>query len=310
MSLVYDETVVTSRRSFLSTLAAAPLLAAPDQPTAPDWGVPVIDIHLHPRREDGGEVRHMEGCGVAKAVILGSATQVGQTKRRMDAAPGRMKFFASVDAKRTDSLDVLRQAVKDGAIGFGELKSMVPCDGPEMRRIYQLAADLNVPVLLHFQEGPPGQVFNGGIQRLGALLKANPKTTFIGHANSFWAHLSTDAPPDIAYPKGRIKPGGITDRLLADFPNLYGDLSANSGRNSLGRDPEFASAFLKRHPNKLMFGSDCPCRNGMGEGQVSQEEWIRDRCVARETLTALKKLTSPDLFRKIVHDNAAKLLKI
>ncbi len=32
------------------------------------------------------------------------------------------------------------------------------------------------------------------------------------------------------YPKGPVTPGGLTDRYLSDYPNLYGDLSAGSGR--------------------------------------------------------------------------------
>jgi predicted TIM-barrel fold metal-dependent hydrolase len=152
-------------------------------------------------------------------------------------------------------------------------------------------------------------VFNTGISRLPAVLKAYPRTTFIGHANSFWANISVDVPP-VSYPPGRVKPGGLTDRMLADYPNLYGDLSANSGRNSLGRDPEFATEFLKRHQNKLMLGSDCPCLDGRGAGQVSKEPWINGKCVAQETLTALKKLASPEVFRKITWDNGVKLLKI
>ena len=56
-------------------------------------------------------------------------------------------------------------------------------------------------------------------------------------------------------------------RALAD--GLYGDLSANSGNNALSRDPEFTPAFLKRHQDKLIFGSDCSCTDGKGGG-VSQ----------------------------------------
>ena len=36
---------------------------------------------------------------------------------------------------------------------------------------------------------------------------------------------------------GPIARGGITDKLLGDYPNLFGDLSANSGNNALSRDP-------------------------------------------------------------------------
>jgi predicted TIM-barrel fold metal-dependent hydrolase len=222
---------------------AAPVVFA----QSPQWGGSVLDIHLHPKRDENGEIKHMDGCGVTKAVILGSVALQDQTKSRMEQAPGRMALFASVDVTRSDAIPMLRAAVKAGAIGLGELKSRVAADGPEMKKVYELAADLGVPVLLHFQDGPKGETYNDGIQRFGAILKAYPKTTFIGHANSFWANISTEAPSEIAYPKGPVKRGGVTDRFLSDFPNLYGDLSANSGRNALARDPEFAADFLKRH---------------------------------------------------------------
>lgn len=303
--------LITRRTAILSGASAALVTPVPALAQKPDWGGPVLDIHLHPHSQEDGEIAHMDGCGVAKAVILARAAQQDQLRARMAKAPGRMKLFASVDVTKPDALDVLKAAVKAGAIGLGELKTLaVAADGPEMRRVYALAAELGVPVLLHFQDGPAGQVFNGGVQRFGAILKAFPKTTFIGHANSFWANVSTDAPADVAYPKGPVKKGGVTDLLLAEYPNLYGDLSANSGRNMLGRDPAFAERFLERHSAKLMFGSDCPCRDGAGAGQVSQELWIRDKCVARETLAALKKLTTPALFRRITWENGAKLFKI
>ncbi len=72
-----------------------------------------------------------------------------------------------------------------------------------------------------------------------------------------------------AYPSGPIKRGGVTDKLLSDYPNLYGDLSANSGNNALSRDPEFTAGFLARHKEKLIFGSDCGCTDGKGGG-ISQ----------------------------------------
>jgi predicted TIM-barrel fold metal-dependent hydrolase len=104
-----------------------------------------------------------------------------------------------------------------------------------------------------------------------------------------------------------VKRGGLTDRILSDYGNLYADLSANSCRNALARDPEFSADFLARHQNKLMFGSDCSCRDGRGAGQRSQQPLIKDKCVARETLTAL---TKPDVFRKLTWSNAVRLLKL
>jgi hypothetical protein len=59
-----------------------------------------------------------------------------------------------------------------------------------------------------------------------------------------------------------------------------------------------------------MFGSDCPCTDGAGTGQVSREPLIAGKCVARETLTALKQMTSPELFRKITWTNGTRLLHL
>jgi hypothetical protein len=101
----------------------------------------------------------------------------------------------------------------------------------------------------------------------------------------------------------------LTDRLLSDYPNVYGDLSANSGRNALARDPEFAAEFLRRHRAKLMFGSDCGCRDGNGAGQ-QQGGPLQEKCTAQLTLTLLQKLAPPSLFRQIVYENGARFYKL
>ena len=80
------------------------------------------------------------------------------------------------------------------------------------------------------------------------------------------------------------------------------------------RDPAFTTDFLKRHQDKLLFGSDCSCSDGHGGG-VSQgnnpaASRMAGKCVARETLTLLKRSTSPDVFQKLVWGNAHRLLRI
>ena len=54
----------------------------------------------------------------------------------------------------------------------------------------------------------------------------------------------------------RDLPGGAIDRLMERYPNIYGDLSAGSGANSISRDKEFGSGFLVRRQDRLMFGTD------------------------------------------------------
>lgn len=244
----------------------------------------------------------MDGAGIARAVLLVDASQDSAAAA---VASSRFARFTSVSAMRADAVEVLRGAARAGSLGFGEMKSSVGVDGPEMRRIYDLATELGLPVLIHFQEfSDPLSVgvFNTGIERLPALLREYPRTTFIGHANSFWAHISADVPENVSYPADPVKPDGLTDRMLGEFPNLYGDLSATSGRNALARSPEFQ--------DKLLFGSDCGCRDGKGTGQTNPLPLVAGKCVARETLTALKQLASPEVFHKIVWLNTTRLLKL
>ncbi len=251
-----------------------------------------------------GNVAHCDGAGVTKAVLLSNVSAEDHAKEVMTANPGRFVRFASVDVRQPDAVDRLRNAARNGAIGFGEIKSQVEAAGPEMQRVYALAAELGVPVTIHFQEvnqpASPG-LYNTGLKKFDAMLKAFPKTTFIGHADAFWANVSADYAADTAYPAGRIVPGGATDRFLTEYPNLLADMSANSCNNFLKRDPDFAAGFLVRHQNKLMFGSDCSCPDGRG-GTV--------RCVARDTLTELKKLAPADVFTKITWQNGTRLLKL
>jgi len=143
------------------------------------------------------------------------------------------------------------------------------------------------------------------------MLKAYPKTKFVGHADAFWANVSADYHEEAAYPVGPVKRGGVTDKLLGDFENMYGDVSANSGNNALSRDEEFTSGFLKRHQNKLMFGSDCGCSNGRGDGLgPSVAKRMQGKCVARETLGILNKNLDGGALTKVTWGNAHRLYKI
>jgi predicted TIM-barrel fold metal-dependent hydrolase len=293
------------RREFIGNAIAAATAVLGQAEESP-WGAPVLDIHLHPRRDGAEEIDHLQGSGVRRAVLLPGA---GAGERAMAVTakyPDRFVRFTNADVRTAESARLIRTGLNGGAIGIGELKYPVQIDGPEMRRVYDIAAELHVPVLIHFEESG----FNSGIRRLPDLLKSYPKTIFIGHAQTWWANISADAANESGYPAGRVSPGGLTDKLLADYPNIHGDLSANSGRNAIARDPDFATGFLSRHRRKLMFGSDCPCRDGRGAGQVSTSPALKDKCVARETLTLLKRLTTPDLFETIVWKNGTDLLHI
>jgi len=307
---------VINRREFLQTVAATAVLPTlARQAPANEWGSPVFDLHFHLRPQPAGNLAHLDGAGVAKANLLTRGGALDQVKAVQAAAPGRFTWFNSYDVTKPDAEQVLTQAVKNGAQGFGEMKFHVAADGPELRRMYALAADLRVPILIHFQEvdhTPNEGTWSTGFAKVfESVLKAYPKTTFIGHADAFWANISADYHNEAVYPAGPVKRGGVTDKWLADYANLLGDMSAVSGSNAMARDPEFTADFLKRHQDKLLFGSDCSCRDGHGAGYDNPAApRMAGKCVARETLTVVKRSASPVIFQKIVWGNAHKLLRI
>lgn len=304
------------RRSFLkaAAAAAAPGLAAQSESM---WGGPVLDTHLHLRRDPDSCYTHVRGCGVSNAVLLSAVPDEDRAKAEMERRPGHFVRSVVTDPTRADATDVMRKAIRDGAVSIGEMKFHLALDSPEMRRVYDLAADMNVPVMMHIQNFPHfgGELpYNTGYEHFDQMLRAHPRTNFLGHGDLFWAHISADVPTDRGYPAGPVKPGGLTDRWLSDFPNLFADMSANSGNNALSRDLDFSRGFVARHQNKLVFGSDCSCADGHGAG-VSQNnnpeaKRLEGKCVARETLTLSKQLASPEVFQKITWANGIRLFRI
>ncbi len=305
------------RRTFLQAIlpavAGSRLAAQPDLP----WGGPVLDTHLHLRADADACFTHMQGCGVTKAVLLTGAADQDRAKAEMERRPGRFVRSVRTDPALPEAGASLRNAIQGGAVSIGELKYHLALDSPEMRRVYDIAAALQVPVMMHIQTFPHFQgelPYNTGYTQFDKILRAYPRTNFVGHADLFWAHISADVPTDRGYPAGPIKPEGLTDRWLSDFPNFYADMSANSGNNALSRDPEFSRSFIARHKGKLIFGSDCACTDGKGTG-ISQNNnpeasRLAGKCVARETLGLLQRLTSPEIFRQVTWENGLRLFKI
>ena len=306
------------RRTFLQSIlpsaAAAGRLAAQ---SGISWGGPVLDTHLHIRPDADACFTHMQGCGVTRAVLLTAAADQDRAKAEMQRRPGTFARSVRADPSEPDSGKILRDAIRNGAVSIGELKFHLALDSPEMRRVYEIAADLQVPVMMHIQTFPhfEGELpYNTGYPQFDKMLRAYPRTNFIGHGDLFWAHISADVPTDRGYPSGPIKSGGLTDRFLSDFPNLYADMSANSGNNALSRDTDFSRGFVARHKAKLIFGSDCSCADGKGsgisQGKNPEASRLAGKCVARETLTVLKSLASPEVFRAVTYDNGMRLFKI
>jgi len=274
----------------------------------------VFDIHCHPPYPTHGEtwiLRHQRALGIRTTALLPMNSVAARTGllpsfniaqgsaiRMTTKYPGEFVWFAIADPRKKSCAATLRKYLEAGASGIGEMKFPIECDSPKMEVVYELAQEFHVPVLLHFEHS----AFNTGFERFHRVASKHSCVNFIGHAQTCWGnidlyHRQQQVWP---YPNGRVTSGGTTDRLLADYPNVYGDLSGNSGWNALLRDPDHARRFLSRHQDKLLFGSDCLHRRRGGP-----------QCWGRQTLDALRRLAPSDgVLSKILWENARRLLRL
>ncbi|NNE92470.1 MAG: amidohydrolase family protein [Verrucomicrobiales bacterium] len=309
------------RRNFLKTttsFAATATAAVPQFTNAAKSDVEIIDIHQHVNfhgRTNEVLVKHQDTMGVSKTVLLPSGGQFNLSSTNNGRAnglaarvfgteaairltklhPGKFVYFCNqvpdLDSTKAD----LEKWLKSGAKGIGEQKFKLELDSKPMQLIYEIAAEFEVPVLLHFQH----KSYNMGFDRLPSMLKNYPKTTFVGHAQTMWGNIDANHKQEVMYPKTKVKPGGLTDRYLADYENFYGDLSAGSGQNSLTRDEEHAAGFLERHQDKLCLGTDCADKTGEGKG-----------CSGAGTISIVKRLLEGNdaATAKIMHGNARRII--
>ena len=139
--------------------------------------------------------------------------------------PAEFTYFANELPDLPETRAVLEKFLTLGAKGIGEQKFPVACDSQAMQLVYSIAREFDVPVLLHFQH----ERYNTGIERFHTIVERFPTVNFIGHAQTWWGNIDRNHDQSVMYPKTPVQPGGITDRLLSDYPNVYGDLSAGSG---------------------------------------------------------------------------------
>jgi len=213
----------------------------------------------------------------------------------------RLIPFCDIDPRTSyvrkfeDILGVLKRYVDAGAKGLGEHKCGGPIDSPENLDIFHATSELKLPVLFHMDTirctDRPGLP---GLEK--ALVEA-PSSNFIGHAPGWWASISgaVTTQEDMAgYPKEPVAPGGAIDRLMDEYPNLYGDFSAGSGANAICRDMSFGGKFILRRADRLLFGTDY-----LTPDQTIQQFELFDQLDLPEAVQA-----------KLFRDNARRLLSM
>ena len=182
------------------------------------------------------------------------------------ADPETFRFAMGLDPRmlhdgvNSDFSPLIEYYLSKGAVSVGEMQANIPFDSPLCDNLFSQIEAFGLPVTLHLSPAVGheyGLVDAPGLPGLERALKRFPGLVFVGHSQSFWAHMSRDVDAERmkGYPKGKVTPGRIWT-LLEAYPNLYCDLSAGSGYNALTRDEDMGLRFLERYSERLMFGCD------------------------------------------------------
>ena len=265
-------------------------LVVPQHPV-PRAKFPVIDIHSHQptpisavqfdtlvSQMDGLNLRLLvNASGASGDTLVRSVAAIRESRHR-----DRMVMFAQINFRDVGpgygqrAAQQLEADVKAGAVGLGEIGkgfgltarkadgSRLSLDDPELDPIWQTAARLNIPVLIHtadpqefFQPldytnerwlemalypdrrypSPRYPTFETLMGERDRLFKQHPKTTFIA------AHMGWHA-NDLA----RL------GKMFDEMPNVYGEVGAVL--YDLGRQPRTAHDFLVKYQDRVLFGKD------------------------------------------------------
>lgn len=244
-----------------------------------------IDAHLHlsfePVSSQNGMVvstymemvPHLQELGIEKGILMSSGESNGrflfgsngENLRIAQADPRHFSWMCNLDDDGNPHTVYDRLAFwkEKGAVGIGELMINRRMDDPFLQAVFESADRLQLPVTFHMspEEGYSyGVVDEPGLPLLEQCLKQYPDTLFTGHSQTFWIEMSADAPKEKEernqWGKGPVIPGGRVPQLFERYPNLYGDLSANSAGCAIMRDPDFGLRFLEAYADRLFFATD------------------------------------------------------
>ncbi|MBR5521600.1 MAG: amidohydrolase family protein [Oscillospiraceae bacterium] len=273
-----------------------------------------IDVHLHiPADNTLGEnfspvadmLPHLDELGIDYGILLSISTQWNQQSMQNVAQyPDRFSWMCHVEPGLGNVEEQLKKAKEQGAVGIGEATYNKWIEDDFIQRTFRAAEKLNMPILFHMspEEGYSyGICDKPGLPMLEDSLKKYPDLKFIGHSQTFWIEMSGDAPADKEsrnqWGSGPVTPGGRIPYLFENYPNLYGDLSANSGGQAIMRDEENGLAFLTKYADRLFFGTDM----FNADMTFPLAKWLDDMHE--------KGRLSTDTYEKICWKNAEKLIK-
>ena len=253
---------------------------------------PVIDIHNHLGKLENTQkyLDEMDKAGVWKCVSLDANSKddfyLEHLKTSQRVSRDRFLLFFRPDFSRIEEENFgeneakrLEEAVKMGCRGLKIAKTLglgykdksgkfIAVDDPRIDPIWEKCGELGIPVEIHVSDPKafftPVDQYNERYDELGM----NPEWSFYGddfpskeeilaarnrviakHPNTIFigAHFG-NLPEDLT----------TVGEWLDTYPNFYVDIDARI--SELGRQPYTARRFFLKYQDRILFGTDTPCR--------------------------------------------------
>lgn len=224
--------------------------------------------------------------------------------------PDRFTWFCNFEPWQVnnsadlDFVPALQWCKDHGAKGVGEIIANADFDDPRVLNLMACCEKVGLPFLFHIgvRGNDYGLIAGDRLEKLEKVLQMFPNLKFLGHSQRFWDEISNYEyrDPEYKFNKGKVLPGGAVVRLMRKYPNLLGDLSADSGYNAMTRDPEFTYAFMEEFADRLYYGTDICHNKAMNQPLVKLAKFLDD--------AMLEGKISYDTYYKISRGNAEKLL--
>lgn len=281
-----------------------------------------IDVHMHLSLKQTTTVLNgeklasvedilpiMDKYGIEKGILMSSGEKNvlmnnEEIRTICKKYPERFAYLAMFDLEDFGNLEerILKE-MELGAKGVGEFTTNIAFDDPKMLVLLAILEKYKLPLLFHMT--PELGNFYGvydelGMPKLEYILRKFPELKVVAHSQPFWyemtKHESITVEDRNIYPIGRIEKEGRVQELFRTYPNLYGDLSANSGGNAIMRDVEYGYQFLEEFKDKLMFGTDLYCVDQYFPlGDFLDEALARNK-INRETYDKITRENAKSIF--------------
>lgn len=289
-----------------------------------------IDIHAHCMLESGfpwdGKklfcepeelVKFYDLYGVQKGILLPMANAENmqiqsneEVLRLARESGGRFVPFCNIDPRAFNNTsdaplyDVVCYYRDKGCKGLGEVCSNLPFTDARVQNLFSAVEKAQLPVTFHISTrigNTYGLMDEKGLPGLEQSLVNHPKLKFFGHSQAFWCEIGRYEDENLrtGYPTGKVVEGRLPE-LMRKYPNLYGDLSANSGAIALSRDREYAVKFINEFQDRLMFGLDLCQPEVERSWHAILPPFLRDLRDSGEI--------TPEVFDKVARLNAMRLL--